>query len=90
MEITQTQLFVLIGYSLSIYGFKFLVEQTADEGRSALLRSLIPAFNLIAGLVLGFFGLAEFDITVAVIGTLATGGAADLIKLPKKVSNVQR
>ncbi len=86
MTLETTQILVLCCYFAGIYAYKFFVEGSFLEDQTkAVMRGMIPAINLIAGLILGSFGLADFDMTVAVLGTLATGGAADLLKMPTSI-----
>ena len=86
MQISSLQLYILISYFLSVYGYK-LILNFATSKVQAIAKALIPAVNLIFGLVLGFYGIADFDITVSVLGAMATGGAADLMSLPKEIKN---
>jgi hypothetical protein len=81
MTITPEQIIVLSVYFVAVYLYKYLVAKDSYP----VLRALIPAFNLIVGLILGAFGVADFAIHEAVIGTFALGGLADLAKTPKKV-----
>lgn len=87
MVITIPQLLVLLSYFLGVYAVKFAVTDAdfISENKKKALRAMIPALNLCFGLLLGFFGLAEFDISLAVLSSLAVGGAADLVKMPKNV-----
>ena len=79
--LTAAQLIVLIVYFLGVYVYKYFV----IRWEAPILREMIPAVNIIAGLVLGFFGLAGFNIAEAVLGTLAMGGVASVVGMPKKI-----
>lgn len=85
--LTLEQLLVLVGYFLAVYLYKYaLTKLPIGNKYAALMRSMIPAVNLIAGLLLGYFGVAGYDITASVIGMMATGGVADLVKTPTNAS----
>ncbi len=89
--LSLAQILVLVGYFLFIYLYKFLVSGNAvSEKASALLTQMIPAVNLIFGLVLGAFHIMNFDMTVAVLGSLATGGAAGLVKMPSQINEAMK
>lgn len=81
LTLTTTQLIVLVAYFLGVYVYKYLITRS----NLPVLKELIPAINLIAGVVLGSFGLADFNIVEAVLGTLALGGAADVLSMPRKI-----
>ncbi len=90
MEITQTQLLILIGYFLGVYIYKAVLSLSFVHPKVKEVATVfIPALNLIAGLVLGFVGLAGFDMTEAIIGVMATGGTADLLKLPVNIEKTK-
>ncbi len=81
-----TQLLVLVGYFLAVYVYKnFTTLDLFSQKARDFLRGMIPAFNLICGLALGYFNIAGLDITTAVLGTLATGGGASLLSMPAKL-----
>lgn len=87
--LTSIQVLILISYFLLIYAYKALLEILEDNKKSTLItvmRGMIPAINLISAVALGYFGIADFNITAAVIGMMATGGTADLISIPKKIA----
>lgn len=90
MTISLTQFSVLAFYFVFIYGAKGVLDSFSDSKPARILRALIPAFNLIFGLVLGATGLAQFDMTAAVLGALSTGGAAGLLQLPSKIIQSQQ
>lgn len=80
-ELTLLQIGVLSTYFLLIYAYKYMVQNTKY---GPVLRSFIPALNVIGGLLLGYFGVAGFDITTGILGGLATGGLAGVVSMPSK------
>lgn len=77
---TGTQLIVLVLYFGLMYGVKTWLGQLNRPD----IQALIPLINVVCGAILGFFGLANFDVTTGTLSTLAAGGLADLTKSPAK------
>ena len=85
-SLTIGQLVVLGVYFSLIYLYKaVLSELSISEKVEKFLKSIIPAINLIFALVFGYWGILDFDLTSAVLGLMATGGAADFLSMPKKM-----
>lgn len=86
-ELTLLQIGVLSVYFIAMYAFKYMVQ---DTKYGPVLRSFIPALNVIGGLLLGYFGLAGFDVTTGILGGLATGGLAGVVSMPSKTATAAK